>query len=275
MKTEWEFHFETHNFIFEKEHKYKAKVPSKNSSEGMPMNLKEMSFDVRITPDNDCKDQNAEQTGSLFITLPLTYEMAKEEVHSLVHLIAERISFESGEFNIHGSPVICKRISETPKEEEEIGDSPYAIEMHMEEVVSPPTFDSKSFTERSKTSIDLGLVSQHNAAKKALNPIDKFLGFFKILESQFMSKECLEDSETLFKIYAGTFKFGSIDQARTSFIEFIKGIIHARPRCAHLKANKNFGYVPIDPRVRKEVEPFLLPLEVLTYATITSKEDSV
>jgi len=76
MKTEWEFFFETRDFVFEKEHKYRAKKTGLGSSDDTPGNLKEISFELKITPDKERKSPGAEQTGSLFITLPHSYEKA-------------------------------------------------------------------------------------------------------------------------------------------------------------------------------------------------------
>ena len=57
-------------------------------------------------------------------------------------------------------------------------------------------------------------------------------------------------------------------KSKKSFSDFIESIVYARHRCAHLKTRKNFGYVPSDPKIKEEVEPFLAPLEVLTYECI-------
>ena len=54
--------------------------------------------------------------------------------------------------------------------------------MHMVEVKEPSVFDSERLTKEAN-SVYIALVSQHNFAKKTINSIDQFLGFFKILES--------------------------------------------------------------------------------------------
>lgn len=277
MKTEWWFRFETKGLFFEKEHKYMGATNDAVSIEGFDTPQK-ISFDFRIVPDTDKENKppDVDQSGTLYITLPLPYdEKAKSIAFTLAHMIAEKISFDSGEVRILGGAFFGKRLAETPEEEKEIGDAAYFAEMHIIEVATPPAFDSKSFADKSNARLDMGLVSQHNASKRSQNPVDKFLGFFKILESQYTStqkkqnlKECLANNEDLFKVFMGTFKFESIEQARNSYVEFIEAIVHARHRCAHLKANKDFGYVPVDPRIEEEVKPFLGPIEALTYEVI-------
>lgn len=288
MKTEWTFHYGTKGFIFEREVKYKGKLKflEKGPSLGVPTHLhgkpENMLIYVRIAPDANPRNPSVEQTGSIFITIPLSYEQAKPIAYKVAYSLAHRITFESGEFSIHGGLVICKSIPETHEEEREIGDKPYCIKMHLEEVVDPPKFNSKAFVEMSKSSLDIRLIAQHNMAKSASNPIDKFLNFFKILESQCPprgKKQTLQDSlegdKKLFKIFHNTFKFESMDRAWESFSKFIKSIVYSRHRCAHLKENTNFGYVPIDPKIREEVEPFLEALEILTYEMIINTCDEV
>ncbi len=97
--------------------------------------------------------------------------------------------------------------------------------------------------------------------------------FFKILESLFPKnqqklKDCLKNDSDLYSIYKKTFKLNDNKKSKKSFSDFIESIVSAKHRCAHLKTKKNFGYVPIDPKIKEEVEPFLTPLEVLTYECI-------
>ncbi len=282
MKTKWRFHFETRELIFEKDVKYKGKLKFKGDTTNLniPMlqdgEFKYLLIDINIIPDAKSINPKADQTGSLFLTLPLSYDEAKPLAHELAYSIAHRITFfESGEFNIHGGLVICERIPETPEEEKEIGDKPYAAEMHLEEVIEPPKFDSAIFAKKLYNSADIDLIAQHNTAKYSKHTIDKFLGFFKILESQCLSnqqkktlEDCLKNNERLFMIFYSTFKFESLEHAKESFIKFIKSIVNARHRCAHLKENKTFGYVPFDPRIKDEVIPFIYALEILTYKLI-------
>ena len=282
MKTEWQFPFETKGFHFEKEHKYKATTKGLGSyldEHGDPL---ELSFEIRISPDRERHNPRADQCGNLFITLPLTYEKSEPVVHELACYIAHKISFEYGEFNIMGGMTICKRIPETPEEEKEVGDAPYAVHMSMVEVPPVPAFNPEDFIEQSGTPMNVGLISQHVETKKTKNPIDRFLGFFKILESQFPPqskrqhiRDCLKNSKELFSVFTTVFKFDSADKSLQEFNDFIDAIVHARHRCAHLKADKKFGYVPIDPKVKEEVEPYLVTLEMLTYETIKTIKNSV
>ena len=258
MKTEWQFPFETKDFKFEKEHTFKCKAGGSGESLDSLSLPPKLTFYFKIKPElkNETKKNN--QSGWLYITLPFSLEKGKQIAQELAYLIEQKIAFEFGEFSLHRGMLITKCIPETPEEEKEIGDKRYGVEMHMVEVKEPPVFDSEKLINRAK-SIDIGLVSQHNLAKKASNSIDKFLGFFKILESLFSKnqqklKDCLKNDSDLYSIYKKTFTLNDNKKSKKSFSDFIESIVYARHRCAHLKTRKNFGYVPSDPKIKEEVE---------------------
>ena len=274
MKTEWEFFFETRDFVFEKEHKYECKVSHPDfRRDGYTNGSEEISFAMRIVPDTEPKRKEVYQTGSLFITLPLRYEKAILIVRTLAYELEQRISFESGDFNIHYGALFCKCIPESPEEEQELGDKPYAASMTLREADVPEAFKSNCLCDDTKTILDTRLLSQYNFSRKANNSIDKLLGFFKIIESTFIPKkqslaDRLKGDDELFEIFKTKFNFASIEAARRSFDDFIDKIVHARHNCAHLKLKKNFGYVPLDPRIKEEVEPLIYPLQVLAHEII-------
>ncbi|MBW2309116.1 MAG: hypothetical protein JRG73_19510 [Deltaproteobacteria bacterium] len=74
---------------------------------------------------------------------------------------------------------------------------PLAAELHFQEVIPLPPFDAERLTDQSGVKMDTRLVAQHNSAKKTSNLIDKFLGFFKIVETLLVphnKKSSLEDA---------------------------------------------------------------------------------
>lgn len=275
MKTEWQFFFKTKDFKFDKEYKFRVSVEGLTSENKDNIDTEELVFDLRITPDDKPNHPNAEQTGKLFITLPLPYEKAKAIIRQLTYILEQKISFEYGDFKIQGGLKICKNIPETTEEEKEVGEKPYIAQVNLITVVPPINFDSQEFVEKLKNKSDLRFVAQYNYAKNLPNPIEKFLGFFKIIESHFPPvykkqplREVLGNNSAFYDIYIKTFKFDNEVQAKESYKDFIRSIIHARHRCAHLKVDEDFGYLPNDPKIKEEIEPLLLPLEVLTYEII-------
>lgn len=282
MKTEWQFFFATKDLLFSKDHRFKGKTTITNLDNNRAGIPQELDLEVHIVPDKKSKDPAADSTDSIFITLPLPYEKAKLIIFTIVHHIADKITFESGEFNIRGGLILGKHIPEAPQEKKEIGEKLYFGEAQFEEVVGPPVFDSTNFTEKSKKQLDIRLISQHNAAKRANTPIDKFLGFFKILESLLSPikkgrpmKVYLKGNETLFNIFKNIFIYESEEQAQISYSNFVDSIVCTRHKCAHLKANKKFGYVPADPDVQEAVAPYLGALERLTYEAILNSSKDI
>ena len=275
MKTKWQYFFETNDFIFEKEHKFIGSIPRNAVTNIAEETEEKIDFEMDIVPDKKRVHQNSKQTGILFITIPYNYEEGREVINTFLYLLTQMISFDFGEIRVNGGMIMCERLPETPEEREQVGDAPYAVAINFVEAPTTRKFDPKKFTDRSNLALDIRLVAQHNESRKSQNEIEKFLGFFKILESQFPPQhkkqslqQCLETNNKLYMVYAKAFKFASEEKAAISFKEFIKSIVHARHRCAHLKIDKNFGYLPADPKIKEEIVSFLLQLEILTYETI-------
>jgi hypothetical protein len=267
MKTEWQFIFETKNFIFEKNLKFKGHVSKSEDTK--------IEYNGQIDPDENKFRPAAMQRGKLHITLPLRFNEAKELACYIASNISQKITFEFGEFKIHGGLIVCKNIPETQEEEIEVGDTPYNAEAIFEKAVEPSIFEASAFEKISSLPLDIDLVAQHNMATKATNPIDKFMGYFKILESQFPPdskrqplREVFIRSNILNDIFINTFDFKNNEDPLQKFDDFISSIVRTRHRCSHLKKYSNFGYLPDDPKIKTEVGPFLQPLEILTHETI-------
>lgn len=275
MKTKWQFFFETTDFVFDKEYKFRGSIPKDAvTSTGKPTDEK-IDFEMSIVPDEEQKHPTAEQTGIMYITIPFTYEEGREVVKGIAYLLSERISFDFGKMKINTGMILCERLPETPEEVEQVGDAPFAAEMNLEEVVSPPTFDAKKLSDQSAVNMDTRLVAQHNAAREHKNPIERFLGFFKIIETLYgphsdkiKLKEALLNNGDLFVLFRKTFKFETQEDYKREYTRFIEKIVKGRHRCAHMRLKKDFGYWSNDPRVKTEIEPFIGALEALTYYAI-------
>lgn len=275
MKTKWQFFFETTDFVFEKEHKFRGSIPKGAVTNAGISADEEIEFEMMLVPDKEQKHPTAEQTGIMYVTIPFKYEEGKEIVKGIAYLLSERISFDFGKMKINTAMIICERIPETPEEAELIGDTPFAVEMSLEEVVAPPTFDSKKLSDQTSIKMDTRLIAQHNSAKDSKNPIEKFLGFFKIIETLYgpssgkvTLKDALLQNDSLFQLFKNVFKFESQEQYENEYGTFVEKIVKGRHRCAHMKLKKDFGYWTSDPRVKGEIEPYIGALEALAYYSI-------
>ncbi len=275
MRTEWQVPFIARNFTFKKEVKYRGHIDT--PEESTPPDEKFRKFEVRfrIVPNKDQVMAGSEQRGYFYLEIPFNYEESQKVFHNITHNIVQRISFEYGNFELFGGFICCKLIPETEEEEQDIGENMYNVQMRLEEVTGDSQFDAAKFQNSQIVHADISLLAQFNHAKNAKHPIDKFLSFFKILEFQNPKKNkkvgiatVLKANNSLISIFCEIFGIKEDPQKKDIFNEFIDNIVEARHQCAHLKADNNFGYSPIDSRISDEVLPYLSQLEMLTRETV-------
>jgi hypothetical protein len=269
MKTEWTFSWKAYDFHFTKDHKFVATLGQSLSESPGPADGLE-AF-IRIVPSNDApQDRSIEQFGDLIITIPLGQQNAEPLAYSVAQVIGEQIAFRNGDFRIEYGFVSCKRVADTPEEEVEIDGKPYSVRLHLEEVVASPEFDSSGISALGKA--DMGLLSEYNHANRDQNPIRKFLGFFRILESFAYSggvKGSLKHTLSNNAFLQGHFISLLPDK---NFRDYVNRIVDIRHRCAHLKGEIGFGYAANDPAVKSEVLPELQLLQELAYRCIEGAE---
>lgn len=273
MKSEWEFKFETRDFRFQKEHKFMATANEPVAIGDRP--VERLEFLIRVVPSEIDPPPFVEQVGSLFITLPYSYDDTKSFAYHIAGMMAEQITFQSGDFRIHYGLVMCKRIAETPEEEEEFGDELYSAEVHLEEVLPAAEFNSTAFAQVPSNVLHPGLISQYNDTQRDSSPVRQFLGFFKIIESLYHSddnkktlKQAICTSSELRAVYESVVESGDFEL-------FAKTIVDIRHRCAHLKLGSGFGYAPSDPAIESEVKPYLPLLAEMAYQCILSMQHSL
>jgi hypothetical protein len=240
MKTKWQFFFDTKDFFFEEEHKFRGSIPRAAFTNGSAEREERMEFEMSIVPDAERKRPTAEQTGTMNITVPCNYEEGKDVVKALAYLLSERISFDFGELKLLTGMILCERLPETSEERELVGYAPFAVEMSMVEVVTPPKFDAEQLI------------------ATLFIPYDK--------------REPLQDAllsnKDFYKLFTNVLRHDSPEQQEKEYKKFVTQIVNGRHRCAHMKLKKDFGYWATDPRVKDEIEPHLHVLEVLTYYAI-------
>ena len=270
MKSEWEFRFEARDFHFEREHKYKVK-----SSELIQFGSRspeEVDCLVRIVPSDKEPPPFVEQVGSLFVELPYSQKETRDFAFHIAARVADRITFQQGDFRIQYGMVLYERIAETPEEKQEFGENVYSVELIFEEVIGAPAFDSKGLTRTPSVPQHVALIAQYNETKRDTSPIRQFLGYFRILESIY----CEDKERTPLKqVLVASNDLRSIHQmffAAASFESTISELVEVRHRCAHLKLTKGFGYVPVDPAVEHEVKPHISALATFAYYSIMGPE---
>jgi hypothetical protein len=237
-----------------------------------------------IEPDEKPRFDWMQQTGTLKITIPGDMDKTRTLAFCLARHAADSITFSAGELKLLGGLITGEYVPDTPDEESMLGNNRFFGEAHLVEHTPPPTFDGSSILDVSSNSATRIFVIQYNAAIKAKNPIDKFLGLFKIIEDFYGPKvkgkylrDALKESDELLAIATAHLSYRSKEPSRPitkeDFDKFLDKLVDTRHNCAHLKTSVGFGISHGDPRVGSEVEPLNEPLSTLAYEAIRKRSD--
>lgn len=280
MRARWDFHIECTGVRFERVHKYEATI-TKEQAEAFGLPAQEFNALIAIEPDEESYSPLIEQTGKLKITLPGNNEATENLAFWLSRHVAQQVTFSQGEMKINYGLILGEHLPDTPEEVEQLGDKPFFGKANLVEVLPTPSFDGSSLQNISSSP----LLKQFNAADSAKNPIDRFLGLFRILEDLYgptsnkvkkgkkvTLAESLKASDELFQLTLQHLYIteNDIDRQPTKddFFELVAKLVNMRHECAHLRTSENFGIPHGNPRVTTEVEPLIYPLRTLTFEAV-------
>lgn len=235
----------------------------------------EALVEILVTPSSEARFDRFPD-GNLYITLPGPPEEMEWLAYRLAEDFAALINFTHGPvFKLSLGLVSAERISETPEEEAQLGEGRHWARVTLEEVPKPVPFDNSTFDLFPATILSRRLIAQFNEAADDTNPIDQFLGFFKVLETCYAEgRGRLRDrlyrqkeffrmiKEKALKVDGETRRPLSDDEIR----DLIKQMVGIRDKSAHFK--EDFGYSPVDPEVAEEVRPFLSLVRGLAWDTV-------
>jgi hypothetical protein len=274
MRTRWQFYFECEGIHFDRVHEFEAKVLEKDAAF---FSLPPVAFDaiIRIEPDKESYSPVAEQTGRLHVILPGNNEQTKNFAFWMAHNAAQQITFSQGRMKISYGLIMGELLADTPTEAEQLGDNRFFAEAHLVEVKPPPAFNG----DKLQKVISSPLIQQFNAANSASNPIDRFLGLFRILEDLYGPAKkkanlakALKASDELFRIAQGQIYITQGDSRvkpeQEDFFRLVDKFVKTRHECAHLRSKRDFGITHGDPRVRKDVEPLANMMRALAFEAI-------
>jgi hypothetical protein len=172
-----------------------------------------------------------------------------------------------------------ERIPESTEEEQLLGEDRWFAEGHLVEVRPPPKFDDLSFRKIGGDPTINAAVRHYNVAVKANNPIDQFLGLFRVIEDFYGNSskrktlaESLKDSTELIVLARQKLKIVRRANPRPltedDCFHFIEELVKIRHQCAHLRSQKGFGIPHGDPKVKEEVIPLIEPLRIIVFEAI-------
>lgn len=276
MKTQWEFYFEAKGIIFQKEYSFVGRATPKCADVG---HAKPVEFQLRLVPDNELMTPSIDDAGRILITLPGTPDATESLTQEILFGAKEQIEFPHAQITVLGGLILAKKIAENEQEEKEIGDHPYSGRLEFEEMPRyHPEFDPGRLTGMRAATDYLPVLAQYNLAKLLQSPVDRFLGFFKVLEKAHAPGrggnllKALRANDALWNL-ARKVVFESASKKyltnRNRFNELLKKLVRVRDNCAHLRGQT--GYSPGDPRIRTEVEPYLEMVSALALAAVEEK----
>jgi len=180
---------------------------------------------------------------------------------------------------IHFGLFTAERIPQSDEEREAIKDAPYIVEAHLVEVEDVPEVRIGDIPELPGDPQVLRLIRQFNAAERARSAIDRFLGFFKVLEDLYCTGNNtmgnLERSLELFDLANEILRtghgVGRRQLTRDEHNAWLGKIVMARDQCAHLRSSQGFGVAPSDPLVRTEIAPLVEELRLVAFDAIRRK----
>lgn len=282
MRSQWNFCFESKGLHIDQTSKFEGVIGIEQARD-FGLAPEEFKYSLLIEPDAEPKFKWMQQTGTLKVVLPGGMDQTKDLAYCIAVQASEQVSFSNGELKLLGGLITGEYLPDNPDEEKLLGEGRYFAVAHLAQYKPPPTFDRDAFIKLSGASIDGALMQQFNAAVKARNPIDIFIGLFKILENFYgpQKKEkkhlakALKESTELFTLAATHLKFESKDISRAltenDFSKLIDDLVSTRHNCAHLKRADSFGISHGDPEVQTKVEPLIGPLKKLAYEAIRTK----
>jgi hypothetical protein len=286
MKVRWTFKFEYQDLKFEKTYQYKATI-TKEDAEKFGLPAQEFDAEINIEPEEE-KHGAVNQRGEIHILLPGNNEQTKDLAYSLADSLTQHITFSLGKIVINWSFVSNELIGETPEEIAELGENRFSWTMSVVEVPDKTSFSEFSLQKLTNNKY----IKQFNEANNANNPIDRFIGLFKILEDLYGLtplkpafikptkkkgkkqdlKPSLKSSDELNQIALQNIKIENNGKIRpinqAEFEKLVDDLVDTRHECAHLRSSTGFGITYGDARIKSEVEPLLVALETLAFEAV-------
>lgn len=278
MKSKWVFRFKCKGFRFDSIQNFGGYV-DREATVNSDLSPENPDFLLTFEPDAETEMPGSEQTGKLIIVLSGDVEATKEMAYWIADHASEYISFFNGELKISYGYIAGELLPETPEEEEQLGEHRHFREVRLIQHPPPRVFDGSSFQRMTIDSATNSKLQQFNIALNANNPIDQFLGLFRIIEDFYDASskakklaDRLKASSELIGIACKHLKIIENDIPRPltqdDSFRLIEELVSIRHQCAHLRTSVGFGIPHGDPKVGDKVSPLIGPLRILAFEAI-------
>ncbi len=267
MKSKFKYRFETKYLHIKDIPKTRFQAMSESPD------FKGQLLEVEVAQDNTSKGGSLVK-GWLYLTLNGTPEKVNEFASYIASCLESHIRYFYGNFKINYGLVTAEYIPENEEELKQVNDTNnHWATLNFEGVPSVRQFEHdviKAFPLSLKIQRKL---QQINAAADANNLVDKYLGFFKIIETTYFegnkkARENLNSSEEFKRLVMLNLKQKDSEgkyrpMTDNDIDEFVNKLIFLRDNCAHLKEKNSFGFAPNDSTVFKELKPYCQTIEYI------------
>lgn len=159
-----------------------------------------------------------------------------------------------------------ERVPETEDEAAAVGDKRHVVNVSLREVDGPISLSRDHVTLLPFMSGLERIIRQYTTAREARNPIDGYLGMFKVLETLYYRGKghtiaVLKQNSELREVLRHSYRTRQADDEPwrepddRSIDSMIEDMVRTRDQCAHLRDHNAFGYAPGDMAVFRDVEP--------------------
>ena len=243
-------------------------IPVKEDGEIKTEDVSDLTIHVRVVPRDADGDDSRRKQEWIEIELPGRPERYQPLAQQLASEFAEKLAFFYPGLRIEGGFSEAERVPENDDEAAEIGDKRHVVSVSLREVDGDIPFNREHMRLLPFMSGLERVIRQYTSAEAARNPVDGYLGMFKVIETLYYQGrrrtiEVLKRAQELREVLRTSYRTRRSDDEtwlepdEQSIDSMITDMVKMRDQCAHLRGHNAFGYAPGNVAVFQEVEPLL------------------
>ncbi|HEV7487700.1 MAG TPA: hypothetical protein VGQ65_18685 [Thermoanaerobaculia bacterium] len=244
----------------------------------------EFEIEIRIAPRLADASNSRERQDWLELRIARAPEKYFLFARQFASEVAVKIAFFCPEFQIRGGFAEAERVPENIEEESSVGEKRHLVLIWLRETDAPFLLNQHHLRLLPFMAGLERTIRQYTAARDGRNPIEGYLGMFKVIETLYYSgrghiRTVLKGNNELRDILRQSYRTGFADEESLSEPDdlnidvMIDDMIRTRDQCAHLRGHNAFGYAPGDAEVFRVVEPILAIISIVAREAIRRRID--
>ena len=135
MRSRWEITFEAVDFRFERDHSFDGQANITHADEGAVI-PDDTSFRLDLVIDAEQVERRENQRGTMYIEVQGDPTETEDFARYIALQVANKISYDYGQLRLLGGLFAAMRIPENDVEKGMIGDKPYCVTIHLQDLHS-------------------------------------------------------------------------------------------------------------------------------------------